>query len=96
MDQSSSVAESVRPHPLGTLNPRDVEVLRLLAAGRSTGQIATALSVSSNTARTRIRRVERKLVVSERSAAVRAADDLGLLGIPQPRRPWSVEQTDGT
>jgi DNA-binding NarL/FixJ family response regulator len=96
MDQSSSVAESVRPHPLRTLNPRDVEVLRLLAAGRSTGQIAAALSVSSNTARTRIRRVGRKLDVSERSAAVRAAGDLGLVPIPRPRRPWSVEQTDGT
>ena len=96
MDQSSSVAESVPPDPLRTLNPRDVEVLRLLAAGRSTGEIAAALSVSRNTARTRIRRVERKLDVSERSAAVQAADDLGLIGIPRPRRPWSVEQTDGT
>ena len=96
MGQRSCVAGSVRPNPLRTLNPRDIYVLRLLADGRSTGQIATALSVSSNTVRTRIRRVERKLGVSERSAAVRAAGDLGLRGNPTPPRPLSAVQTDGT
>jgi DNA-binding NarL/FixJ family response regulator len=76
----------VAPSP-SALTPRDVLVLQCLAAGRSTAQIAHSLSVSSNTARTRIRRVEAKLDVSERSAAVRAAEDLGVLGIPRPRPP---------
>jgi DNA-binding NarL/FixJ family response regulator len=61
------------------LNPRDVVLLRCLADGRSTAQIAESLSVSGNTARTRIRRLESKLHVAERSAAVRAARDLGVL-----------------
>ena len=61
------------------LNPRDVAVLRCLADGRSTAQIAESLSVTGNTARTRIRRLEAKLHVSERSAAVRAGRDLGVL-----------------
>ena len=61
------------------LTPRDVLVLRGLADGRSTAQIAASLSVSGNTARTRIRRVESKLHVAGRSAAVRAARDLGVL-----------------
>ena len=69
------------------LNARDVDVLRLLAEGRSTGQIAASLSVSSNTARTRIRRVQRKLDVGDRTAAVRAAEELVLLLIPRPRGP---------
>jgi DNA-binding CsgD family transcriptional regulator len=56
-----------------------VVVLRCLADGRSTAQIAASLSVSGNTARTRIRRLESKLHVSGRSAAVRAARDLGVL-----------------
>jgi DNA-binding NarL/FixJ family response regulator len=64
-----------------------MDVLRFLAEGRSTGQIAASLSVSSNTARTRIRRVQRKLEVDDRAAAVRAAGNLGLVGIPRPRRP---------
>jgi DNA-binding CsgD family transcriptional regulator len=66
-----------RPLPL---NPRDREVLRQLAAGRSTAQIARALSVSSNTARTRIRRVSAKLAVTGgRHDAVDAARVLGLV-----------------
>jgi DNA-binding CsgD family transcriptional regulator len=69
------------------LNPRDIELLECLAAGRSTAQIAVALSVSGNTARTRIRRVQSKLDVAGRAAAVLAAEDLGVLGIPRPRRP---------
>jgi DNA-binding CsgD family transcriptional regulator len=39
------------------LTDRDVELLRYMAEGRSTSQIAAAMSVTSNTARTRIRRV---------------------------------------
>jgi LuxR family maltose regulon positive regulatory protein len=61
------------------LNPRDLEVLGHLAEGRSTAGIASALSVSGNTARTLIRRVQRKLDAPDRAAAVRAARDLGLL-----------------
>jgi ATP/maltotriose-dependent transcriptional regulator MalT len=61
------------------LNRRDVVVLSGLAGGRSTAQIATSLAVSRNTARTRIRRVQSKLDVADRAAAVRAAQDLGVL-----------------
>jgi|tagenome__1003787_1003787.scaffolds.fasta_scaffold20929209_2 DNA-binding CsgD family transcriptional regulator len=65
--------------PLRGLNPRDIEVLQCLAEGNSTARIAAVLSVSSNTARTRIRRVEGKLDVAGREAAVWAAQDLGVL-----------------
>ena len=68
-------ASQLAPSP--ALSPRDVVVLRCLADGRSTAQIAAALSVSDNTARTRIRRLEAKLHVSGRGAAVRAARGLG-------------------
>jgi DNA-binding CsgD family transcriptional regulator len=68
-----------RVDPLGGLNPRDIEVLRCLAEGNSTARIAAVLSVSSNTARTRIRRVQGKLDVTGRKAAVWAAQDLGVL-----------------
>jgi DNA-binding NarL/FixJ family response regulator len=62
-----------------TLNSRDLQLLECLAEGRSTARIASVLSVSSNTARTRIRRVQRKFDVTDRAAAVRAARDLGFL-----------------
>jgi DNA-binding CsgD family transcriptional regulator len=62
------------------LNRRDVELLRHLAAGRSTSQIATAMSLTGNTVRTRIHRVNAKLAVEGRRDAVRAAEAHGLLG----------------
>ena len=61
------------------LTERDVVLLRCLATGGSTGQIAVALSVSSNTVRTLIRRVQGKLGVSTRSQLVHAARALDLL-----------------
>jgi DNA-binding CsgD family transcriptional regulator len=64
------------------LNRRDVEVLRFLVEGKSTAQIAAGLTVSPNTARTKIRRLQGKLQVSDRPAAVRMARDLGVVEVP--------------
>ena len=61
------------------LNSRDLELLRHLADGRSTAQIAAAMSVTGNTTRTRIRRVQRKLVVGRREQVVAAARQLGVV-----------------
>ena len=60
------------------LTERDVVLLRCLGTGGSTAQIAAALSVSGNTARTRVRRVQRKLGVSTRSQLVSAGRALDL------------------
>jgi two-component system response regulator DesR len=61
------------------LNDRDVDLLRHLAAGRSTSQIATAMDISGNTVRTRIHRVTAKLDVAGRADAAQAAEARGLL-----------------
>jgi DNA-binding NarL/FixJ family response regulator len=62
-----------------TLTDRDLEVLRHLDEGRSTPQIAVAMSVSTNTVRTRIHRIRDKLAVSDRDAVVPRARALGVL-----------------
>jgi DNA-binding CsgD family transcriptional regulator len=70
------------PSPSGRgieLSERDVVLLRCLSTGASTAQIATALAVSSNTARTRLRRVQGKLGVATRGQLVSAARNLDLL-----------------
>ena len=85
MTQRPPVGHTAGPDRLSALNRRDIEVLRCLANGSSTAQIAASLSVSSNTARTRIRRIQGKLDVTDRGATVRAAQDLGVLRIPRPR-----------
>lgn len=48
------------------LTPREAEVLELLQAGRSNGEIAQGLHVSVETVRTHVRRVLRKLGVRSR------------------------------
>ena len=63
----------------GTLTGRDLEVLRHLAAGRSTAGIAAAMSISSNTVRTRIRRLANKLGAPARDQVVSRARILGVL-----------------
>ena len=63
---------------LRVLSDRDRELLRHLSEGRSTAQIARAMSVSTNTVRTRIRRVSGKLRVGGRYAVIEAARGLDL------------------
>jgi ATP/maltotriose-dependent transcriptional regulator MalT len=87
MTQRPLVAETTRPHSHSGLSCRDVEVLRCLAAGASTARIAAVQSVSSNTVRTRIRRIQGKLHVADRQAMVRVARDLDVRRIPRPRGP---------
>ena len=61
------------------LSAREQQALGQLAEGRSTGEIAAAMSISSNTVRARIRHLCTKLDVTDRRQVVRRAQDLGLL-----------------
>jgi len=64
---------------LPALTPRELQVVRLLSRQQSTSQIATALSISTNTVRTRAHHAERKLGADSRDKATRAARDRGLI-----------------
>ena len=57
-------------------------MLRLLATELSGPEIARELVVSLNTVRTHTKNIYAKLGVNSRRAAVRRADELGLLGPP--------------
>ncbi|GAA3600101.1 response regulator transcription factor [Klugiella xanthotipulae] len=65
------------PHP--TLSARELEVLRVVAAGKTNGQIATALHISEATVKTHLVRAFEKLGVGDRTRAVTLAIELGLL-----------------
>jgi PAS domain S-box-containing protein len=74
--------EDVRPEPPpgpSRLTPRQAEVLRHLASGCSTQQIAEHMGLSIETVRNHIRAVLRKLGVHSRLGAVASARRLGLL-----------------
>ena len=61
-----------QPPPDG-LSSREVEVLKLIAAGMSNGEIATALFLSNATVKTHINRIFSKTGARDRAQAVRYA-----------------------
>lgn len=61
------------------LTDREREILRLIVAGVSTEVMASTLGVSSNTVRTHVQHVLRKLQVHHRGKAARQALDRGLV-----------------
>ena len=64
------------------LTAREVEVLRLVAQGRSNREIAAELFIAEKTARNHVERVYTKLGVNNRTQATLAAIDRGLAGFP--------------
>lgn len=61
------------------LSPREREILTLLAEGRTQGQIASALVISSKTVATHIQHILAKLGVHTRAQAVSAAFQRGIV-----------------
>jgi ATP/maltotriose-dependent transcriptional regulator MalT len=61
------------------ISHRELEVLVLLAAGRSNKEIANQLAVSPNTVKTHVAKLFEKLDVSRRTEAILRARELGML-----------------
>lgn len=66
--------------PAQVLTPREVEVLRLLAQGKTNPEIAQELVVSRGTVKAHVQNIIRNLGVSDRTQAVVRAIELGILG----------------
>jgi LuxR family maltose regulon positive regulatory protein len=76
--QMASLPHATSPW-LEPLSPQEQRVLRLLAAGLSNPEIARELIVSTNTVKTQVKSIFRKLDVSNRQEAAEAARELNLL-----------------
>jgi DNA-binding NarL/FixJ family response regulator len=67
-------------HPVApSLSPRETEVLKLVAQGRSNPAIASELFLSEATVKTHLLHAFEKLKVNDRTRAVTRAMELGLL-----------------
>lgn len=65
------------------LTPREMGVLRELAAGKSNKEIAAALGIAEGTAKIHVARLYEKLGVSTRTEALAAALRRGLIRLPE-------------
>jgi ATP/maltotriose-dependent transcriptional regulator MalT len=72
------VAGPVEHSPIAGLTPRELEVLQLVAAGRSNGEIGNALFISTKTASVHVSNILAKLGVSGRGEAAAVAHRVGL------------------
>ena len=82
LDARSAAAVATRlrdPAPVEALSAREIEVLRLVAEGKSNPEIGQALFVAASTVKTHLDRVYGKLGVNDRAAAVARAKDLKIL-----------------
>jgi DNA-binding NarL/FixJ family response regulator len=80
---ATTLVNSVRtppPPPVGPLSQRELEVLRLVAAGGTNRDAAKKLFISEATVKTHLLSIYTKLGVSDRAAAVGEGYKRGLLG----------------
>lgn len=84
VDQFSS-RPRLKPHPFAEvpLSDRELQLIRLIAQGRSNQRIADELHLSVETVKTYVKRLFQKLDVSDRTQLAVLAHEAGLLHAPR-------------
>lgn len=79
MGQVRNRSDEAAPPPAATLSARELEVLRLVAAGATNREAAKQLFISEATVKTHLLHIYAKLDVRDRASAVAAGYQRGLL-----------------
>jgi LuxR family transcriptional regulator, maltose regulon positive regulatory protein len=79
LEQAASGSVSPTPQLPEPLSERELEVLQLIAAGKSNSRIAQELFITAGTVKTHIRNIYRKLDAHSRTQALVRARELNLL-----------------
>ena len=82
----SPLREGRRIDPIAELTSRELDVLRLVAAGKPNKEIAAELAISERTVRTHVSRILRKLHLSSRTQAALWAVREGLVEVERAPR----------
>jgi DNA-binding NarL/FixJ family response regulator len=82
----SSLHEARHDAPISQLTSRELDVLRLVAAGEPNKQIAAELAISERTARTHVSRILHKLRLSSRTQAALWAVREGIVEVERAPR----------
>lgn len=78
----AEVATDIALHAVDeTLTPREIEVLRLIAAGNANKEIARRLQLTEDTIKTHIKSIFAKLYVNDRTHAVTRAAQRGIIDL---------------
>jgi DNA-binding NarL/FixJ family response regulator len=75
------------PTSVGPLSPRQCDVLKLIAHGRSNKEIARSVGITPETVKTHVKNIFIRLSVDSRAQAVSRAYNLGLVGAQHRRLP---------
>jgi two-component system, NarL family, nitrate/nitrite response regulator NarL len=67
--ESAATAAAAPPDPLGTLSPREREIVELIARGDSNKQIARELGIAETTVKIHVQHLLRKLDLDSRVQA---------------------------
>lgn len=83
LQQMSGAATAQLEFPVERLSVRELEVLRLMAQGKTNKGIAEVLMISPGTVKVHVERVIAKLQASDRTQAVVRALEIGILQLPK-------------